>query len=95
MSQYKFTWDDEKDKKNFKKHGIHFKSAIKIFLDPNKMIRLDEEHTIEERYNVIGKNKRIYFVVCAFRFENEIRIISARFANKWEKERYRYGDNDL
>ena len=29
---------------NFKKHGIHFRTAVKVFLDPNKLIRDDEEH---------------------------------------------------
>ena len=27
-----FEWDEEKDRINFKKHGIHFKTAIKVFL---------------------------------------------------------------
>lgn len=37
-----FEWDDEKDRLNFIKHGIHFATAVKVFLDPNKMIREDE-----------------------------------------------------
>jgi len=39
-----FEWDEEKDRINFKKHGIHFKTAIKVFKDPEKLIREDEEH---------------------------------------------------
>ena len=30
-----FEWDEEKDWLNFKKHGIHFATAVKVFLDPN------------------------------------------------------------
>ena len=26
------------------KHGIHFRTAVKVFLDPNMLIREDEEH---------------------------------------------------
>lgn len=37
----RFEWDEEKDHLNFTKHGIHFKTAVKVFLDPNKMIRVD------------------------------------------------------
>ena len=39
-----FEWDEEKDQTNFAKHGIHFKTAARVFLDPNKLIREDEEH---------------------------------------------------
>ena len=45
-----FDWDDEKEADNFKKHGIHFRTAVKVFKDENKLIRYDEEHTQEERY---------------------------------------------
>ena len=36
---------------------------------------------------------KILFVVCTFRRDNVIRIISARLATKAEKERYENGDN--
>ena len=29
-----FEWDEEKDRVNYSKHGIHFKTAAKVFLDP-------------------------------------------------------------
>ena len=29
-----FEWDEEKERINFRKHGIHFKTAAKVFLDP-------------------------------------------------------------
>ena len=50
-----FEWDDEKEKLNFMKHGIHFTTAAKVFLDPDKLIREDEEHPQEQRYNILGK----------------------------------------
>lgn len=83
-----FEWDDEKDQINFRKHGLHFKTAAKVFLDPNKLIRVDEEHFSENRYNVLGRVGRVLFVVCVFRGEHVIRLISARFATQLEKERY-------
>ena len=38
-----FEWDEAKDETNFRKYGIHFATAAKVFLDPNKLIREDEE----------------------------------------------------
>lgn len=91
LDKAEFEWDEEKDAINFKKHGIRFLTAVKVFKDENKLIRYDEEHPQEERYNILGKVGDILFVVCAFKEENVIRIISARKANKAEKERY-YND---
>ena len=51
LSQASFEWDEQKDRINFAKHGIHFKTAAKVFLDPNKLIREDEEHPEELRYD--------------------------------------------
>ena len=88
-----FEWDEEKEELNFRKHGIHFKTAVKVFLDPRKLIREDEEHPEEIRYNIIGKVGKILFVVCAFKNGNVVRMISARLAAVPEKERYEYGEN--
>lgn len=90
-----FEWDEEKELQNFKKHGIHFTTATKVFLDPNKLIRKDQEHTEEERYNILGKVGKVLFVVCAFREENAVRLISARIASVPERERYDYGENEF
>ncbi|MCR5137652.1 MAG: BrnT family toxin [Oscillospiraceae bacterium] len=88
-----YEWDYEKEQLNFKKHGIHFKTAAKVFLDPYKLIREDEEHSQEERYNVLGRVGRILFVVYTLRYGNTVRLISARAATSSEKRRYEYGDD--
>ena len=67
---------------------------MKVFPDPNKLIREDEEHSEELRYDILGKVGKILFVVCAFRDRNVIRMISARLATAPEKERYEYGEDD-
>lgn len=89
-----FEWDEAKEELNFKKHGIHFKTAAKVFLDPNKLIREDTEHLGENRYNILGKVGKILFIVCVFKEENVVRLISARLATIPEKERYEYGENE-
>ena len=95
LTNVSFEWDEEKDRTNFKKHGIHFKTAAKVFFDPYKLIREDEEHPEELRYDIIGYVGKILFVVCAFRKQNVIRIISARLATTPEKERYEHGEDDF
>ena len=95
LKELSFEWDDEKDRINYSKHGIHFKTAAKVFLDPNKLIREDEEHTQELRYDILGKVRRVLFVVCAFKDKNVVRIISARLATFSEKERYEYGEDEF
>ena len=89
-----FEWDEAKEDLNFKKHGIHFKTAAKVFLDQNKLIREDTEHLGENRYNILGKVGKILFIVCVFKEENVVRLISARLATIPEKERYEYGENE-
>lgn len=83
-----FEWDNNKDRANFLKHGIHFRTAVKVFLDPDRIIRSDEEHTQEQRYDVIGMVDRLLFVVCAVYEGPTVRIISARLTTKREREKY-------
>ena len=94
LNHVSFEWDERKDQINFAKHGIHFSTAAKVFLDPNMLVREDEEHPEELRYDILGKVGKVLFVVCAFREENVIRIISARIATPMEKERYEHGKDD-
>ena len=90
VGDYIVEWDDEKEKKNFKKHGIHFEDAARIFLDDDRIDDYDELHSDDEdRIQVIGMVDKILFVIYTERVE-KYRLISARYANKDEKERY-YG----
>ena len=52
LTNASFEWDEEKDRINFMKHGIHFRTAVKVFLDPKKMIREDEEHPEDAEFIV-------------------------------------------
>ena len=93
LNDISFEWEDEKAQLNFFKHGIRFETAAKVFFDPNKLIREDEEHPIEVRYDIIGRVGKVIFVVCVFKADNVIRLISARLASKLEKERYEHGED--
>ncbi|MCL2323326.1 MAG: BrnT family toxin [Oscillospiraceae bacterium] len=87
-----FNWDKEKNLSNIEKHGVPFKEAVTVFLDPNAILLDDEEHSLEEeRFNIIGvsQNLRLLTVCHCYRDENAvIRIISARKATKLEKKLY-------
>ncbi|MCM1320863.1 MAG: BrnT family toxin [Bacteroides sp.] len=89
-------WDEKKAKSNAKKHkkqnvGITFEEAAEVFQDPNSIEFFDEEHSSSEelRYGCIGMSKR-YLVLTVFFTDRSgnIRIISARPANRKEREKY-------
>ena len=88
LGDYKFVWDSEKAEKNFKKHGIYFEDAARVFLDDNRVDDFDEFHSdFEERIRVIGMVNEILTVIYTERGDRN-RIISARQATKTEEELY-------
>ena len=88
-----FSWSDEKNRINIKKHGLSFQEAVLVFLDLYLVVRHDEAHSTlaETRWKGIGilSNNILLTVVFSEMSENEIRLISARKASKKEKEDYR------
>ena len=93
-----FTWDDEKEKINIRKHGVDFTDAASVFLDEGSVIRPNsiDNYTGEERFDIIGMvYGDLMFVVYVERVtmdNNEIiRIISARLAERKEEKIYAYG----
>jgi hypothetical protein len=83
-------YDEQKAFKNLKKHGVSFQEAEEALYDPFALVMDDEEAIDEERYFLLGKSKkeRILMVVYALRYEDSIRIISARKATGKEKADY-------
>lgn len=86
-------YDELKASKNLKKHGVSFEEAEEALYDPFALVMDDEEAIDEERYLLLGKSKkeRILMVVYAVRYEDTIRIISARKATGKEKADYESG----
>jgi len=83
-----FEWDGAKELANRKKHGVDFRTAAKVFLDPYA-VEFDDLGAIDEqRVNVIGMVEgRMLFVVYTMRGD-VVRIISARGAEPHEKRKY-------
>jgi uncharacterized DUF497 family protein len=84
-----FEWDSRKAVANLKKHDVTFDQAIEAFHDPYAFEEVDERKDYgEERINLIGMcNGMIIHVTYTERGER-IRLISARKAEKDERDDY-------
>ena len=84
----KYQWDKNKAASNLQKHGIEFADAISVFSDV-LAITIPENRFDEERFVTIGMDAfgRILVIVFTWRSE-EIRLISARLAERRERKQY-------
>jgi len=85
-----FEWDKGNLDKNYKKHGITPSEAEEPFLDEHAVVVSDVKHSDKEiRHVLIGQTgeEKTLFIVFTIRKTN-IRIISARRANRKEKMKY-------
>ncbi len=75
-----FEWDPEKADENVRKHNLDFHTASLVFLDPKRVIAIDEKHSSsEERLYCVGQiGKRVATVRFTMR-KKRIRIIGAGF----------------
>jgi uncharacterized DUF497 family protein len=88
-----FEWDEEKAKKNLKKHRVSFEEASTIFGDPLALTIPDPLHSEEEdRFITLGESPRgRLLVVVSTERGDKIRIISARVATPRERKDYEEG----
>jgi len=87
----RFEWDRNKAASNLKKHQVSFDEASTVFDDPLAYLFDDEDHSVDERREVIiGHSilKRVVLVCFTERAEAMIRIFSARLATKKERKDY-------
>ena len=88
MDALEFEWDENKAAANWKKHGISFFQAARVFEDRYRKEYYDVAHSDDEdRYITIGMADDILFVVYVERRE-KVRIVSARYANRRERKLY-------
>jgi uncharacterized DUF497 family protein len=92
MSGIQFKWDENKNRKNKREHGVSFEEAQTVFLDENAIRFFDPDHSEEEdRFIMLGVSFKLrVLVVCHCYRENDevIRLISARKADKEECKDY-------
>jgi uncharacterized DUF497 family protein len=90
-----FEWDSKKASVNLFKHKISFEEASSVFFDSKALDGPDHKHSDKEpRFLRIGISVLGIVLVVSYTIRrkyneiNQIRIISARKANKKEKEIY-------
>ncbi len=85
-----FEWDDRKNTQNRRKHGVSFDEAQTVFFDEQALLVADPDHSEhEERYILLGLSSALRTLVvchCYRREEGMIRLISARRADRQERE---------
>ena len=88
-----FEWDENKSKRNLKKHGVDFEEAKTIFNDPFAITIDDPDHSVvEERYLDIGLSSKGRMLVVWYTERNDnIRIIGCRKAIRSERKIYEKG----
>jgi uncharacterized DUF497 family protein len=88
---YRFEWDNNKARSNIIDHGVSFDEASTVFEDSLARVFDDEEHSIEERREIIighSVSNRLLLVCFTERPKEIIRIISARTPTGKERKDY-------
>ena len=91
-----FEWDGGNRSKSWLKHHVASNECEEVFFNLPHMILPDAKHSHDEtRYYLIGHTslKRLLLVVFTMRAE-KIRVISARDANRREKEIFKAYEKD-
>lgn len=85
-----FVWDPTNAKANQAKHGVSFEEAVTVFADPVARIFDDENHSDDERREIIigASMKRRLILVCFTVRGTRIRLLSARKTTRLERKDY-------
>lgn len=78
-----FTWDRTQEQTNIRMHGINFKVASRVLLDPDCKIVLDEVHSIGEiRYHCYERSGSHFLLVNFTVLDEDLEVI--RIIDAWE-----------
>ena len=88
-----FEWDDAKEGRNIRVHGVSFEEAKTTFYDPLALMHADEQHSNEEaRFMLLGMSREGHLLMTIFAERGKrIRIISSRRATRREVRGYEKG----
>lgn len=89
----RFEWDENKNRSNYRKHGVFFETATLVFDDPDFVMARDRIVDGEERWQTIGLVEDVLLLLVAHTLGSEgdeeiVRIISAREVTVHERRRY-------
>lgn len=97
-TDYEFDWDDNKAAVNLSKHGVDFRQAMTVMLDPLALTFFDNEHSQDEdRWVSVGLSSEGALLLVMHTFVGTgprtalVRIISARAATRHERRQYEQG----
>ncbi len=83
-----FEWDEDKNRRNTKKHKVNFEEAKTVFDDPSA-IELEASRNGEYRIIRIGKSATKFILLVVYTIRGlVVRLISARQASKDERNLY-------
>jgi len=84
-----WTWDDQKARANFVKHGVLFETAAMVFVDEYRISKPDP-HVDDERWRTIGMvgETTLFVVHSVIETDGSGRMISARKATPTERRYY-------
>ncbi len=85
-----FEWDEEKARRNLRKHGVSFAEATEVFGDELASAVADPDHSeVEHRFLVFGQTHAGRFLVVAFSEPGgRLRIVNAREMTRHERRAY-------
>ncbi len=88
----RFVWDEDKRQENIDKHGIDFLDVPRVFDGP-MLCRIDDRTDYgEDRWLGLGMlDVGVALVVYTEPDDEVVRIISARKANRLERNKYQQG----
>ncbi len=91
MDYVRWTWDENKNRSNVRKHGLGFETAALVFANP-LMVQRPDPHSEEERWLTMGLVGNVVIVISHTSPDWETgaepgvgRIISARKATAHER----------
>ena len=84
-----FDWDDGNLEKNWIKHSVSWWECEQLFFNDPLVFPNEKHSESEDRFYALGRtqNGRALFISFTIR-KNNIRVISARDANRKERTRY-------
>ena len=92
VASLRFDWDARKNAANKRKHGVSFEEARTVFYDDRALLIEDPDgEDQEDRFVLLGISAVLRMLVvchCYREKDSLIRIISARKANRKERQDY-------
>ncbi len=66
----KFSWDEEKNRSNYRKHGVFFETAALVFDDPDFVMIRDRIVDGEERWHTVGQIRGVLILLVVHTLED-------------------------